>query len=214
MISVAEMNQAFRRSGLTLRKDAVAFINASGIGGPGQPSLDELIKRLDGKQRKFNIGGITSAAGPEGRKGEGKKGKHFHASKHASPLPRPPPPSVDSNVVSRALLEELLSDRADDATDTAALEVISAFDVPRVYYDAIKRQFFSHAAKPGLCGQAKSLVDLYRERLYVLQQRLSRNRLFTQPALNWRGASKRAYCELTMVQGLISSAGQTRQESH
>lgn len=45
-----------------------------------------------------------------------------------------------------------------------------------------------------------------RERLFVLQQRLSRNRLFSQPALNWKGATSRTYCELTLVQGLKGAA--------
>ena len=55
-------------------------------------------------------------------------------------------------------------------------QVVSAFDVPRVYYDPVKKQFFQRQQAPTLQPEARSLVDLYRERLHTLQQRLGRNK--------------------------------------
>jgi len=50
-------------------------------------------------------------------------------------------------------------------------------------------------------------VSLYRERFHLLSQRLARNRHFSRPAL---GGAAGGACELTPLQALLGSAGQTR----
>ena len=63
-----------------------------------------------------------------------------------------------------------------------------------------------------MLAAAESKVALYRERFHLLAQRLSRNKHFTRPALRASadGAGGAGLCELTPLQGLLGSAGQTR----
>lgn len=66
-----------------------------------------------------------------------------------------------------------------------------------------------HARTP-LMLFAPRLRSVDAQRFALLQQRISRNKLFTRPALSSAGASDGArYCELTPLQALLGTAGET-----
>lgn len=97
---------------------------------------------------------------------------------------------------------------------------VDAFAIPRVAYDAVRRtlhrcdslalrccsnMFVRLPATASLLGPPDSKVALSRERLYILSQRLSRNRLFSRPALG----TGEARCELTPLTSLLGAHGST-----
>lgn len=64
-------------------------------------------------------------------------------------------------------------------------------------------------APPRVLAAPESKLALLRERFNLLAQRLARNKLFSRPAL--RGVSTGSgYCEVTPLQALLGTAGETR----
>ena len=96
-----------------------------------------------------------------------------------------------------------------------ALTVVDAFSVPRFTYDLVRRQFCLVPGKPRLHAPAETKIGMYRERFALLHQRIMRNRLFTRPVLGGGGggggsAPGGGYCELTQLQALLGTAGETK----
>ena len=92
----------------------------------------------------------------------------------------------------------------------AALVVVDAFKVPRYVFDLVRRQFCLATGRPRLHAPAEAKVGLYRDRFALLQQRILRNRKFTRPVLGAAGVGTDAFCELTQLQALLGTVGETR----
>ncbi|KAK9827395.1 hypothetical protein WJX81_006181 [Elliptochloris bilobata] len=103
-----------------------------------------------------------------------------------------------------AILRGLKRQRADP------IQVISAFQVPRVKFDSIRRAFYLAPDRAPLLGLAQDKLDLYMQRLYVLQQRLRRIPMFCGPVYNRMRTSERDFCELTELKALLGSVGEVR----
>ncbi len=68
----------------------------------------------------------------------------------------------------------------------------------------------SAPAASRVLAPADAKVSLYRERFHLLAQRLARNKLFSRPALRGVAAAGAGFCELTPLQALLGTAGETR----
>ncbi len=99
------------------------------------------------------------------------------------------------------------------------ITIVDAFEMPKFAYDAQRRTFYEKTAindatrDATVDAEADSKIELYRERFKLLQQRISRHRMFTKPSFecgSTRANETRAYCELTPLTGLLGAAGETR----
>jgi DNA polymerase epsilon subunit 2 len=98
------------------------------------------------------------------------------------------------------------------------ITIVDAFEMPKLAYDAQRRTFYEKIAvndatrDATVDAEADSKIELYRERFKLLQQRISRHRMFTKPSFECGGGANdaRAYCELTPLTGLLGAAGETR----
>ena len=98
------------------------------------------------------------------------------------------------------------------------ITIVDAFEMPKLAYDAQRRTFYEKTAvndatrDATVDAEADSKIELYRERFKLLQQRISRHRMFTKPSFECGGGANdtRTYCELTPLTGLLGAAGETR----
>lgn len=97
------------------------------------------------------------------------------------------------------------------------ITVVDAFRTPKFTYDTQRRVFHESTSRaagqknaPTINGVANSKIELYRERFLLLQQRISRHRMFLKPSFNCGAAVDRVHCELTPLTGLLGASGETK----
>ncbi|BDA47706.1 DNA polymerase epsilon subunit 2 [Coccomyxa sp. Obi] len=93
---------------------------------------------------------------------------------------------------------------------TEPVQIISAFDTPKIRYDPIRKVFYQLPGQPSLHGSAEEKVQMYLDRMYLLLQRLKRNRNFSRPAFAGIKADSRDFVELTELKALLGCVGQVR----
>uniref|UniRef100_A0A7S0MZV0 DNA polymerase epsilon subunit n=1 Tax=Pyramimonas obovata TaxID=1411642 RepID=A0A7S0MZV0_9CHLO len=117
---------------------------------------------------------------------------------------------LKSTILDVETVEKLIGDLLEGVVqDDSATHVIGAFDMPKFNYDPIKKAFYKVSTKPDMFGDANAKISLYQERLMILRNRVSRNKLFAKPSFEL-SSSRREYCELTSVQGLMGLYGETK----
>lgn len=95
--------------------------------------------------------------------------------------------SVVGNIVTAALLEDVVADFRRDAKDVAdeAVQLLDAFHMPRLDYDRMRKNFtlvpFGKEERT-LYGEAVAKVDMFNQRYALVQQRILRDASF-QPKL-------------------------------
>eukprot|EP00041_Stephanoeca_diplocostata_P020566 m.463027 g.463027 ORF g.463027 m.463027 type:complete len:579 (+) comp21608_c0_seq2:323-2059(+) len=103
-----------------------------------------------------------------------------------------------------------VGDWTDDAdrTETPTLQVIGAFDVPKLQYSTDRKHFVAVRGTPVLhSDSAEPKALLWRERFTILRQRTLRNKLFSR-ALEGSAAEKSAF-KLTPLSALLGSSRQS-----
>ncbi|KAK9814165.1 hypothetical protein WJX72_001491 [[Myrmecia] bisecta] len=108
------------------------------------------------------------------------------------------------------MIRDLLGGTASGQHATEMIQVINAFDVPRVRYEPIRKAFYCQAEQLSLHGGPQDKQQVYLDRMYLLQQRLRRNPMFSKPVFDNLGGTSRAFCELTELKALLGLVGQTR----
>ncbi|KAK9905544.1 hypothetical protein WJX75_001819 [Coccomyxa subellipsoidea] len=93
---------------------------------------------------------------------------------------------------------------------TEPVQIISAFDAPKLRYDPIRKVFYQVQGRPPLHGCAEDKVQMYLDRMYLLLQRLKRNRNFSRPAFAGIKADSRDFVELTELKALLGCVGQVK----
>jgi DNA polymerase epsilon subunit 2 len=86
------------------------------------------------------------------------------------------------------------------------IEVIDAFDMPRVQYDSTHRAYSAAAVPRALHASAAAQRDVYASRLALIRQRILRNKIFKRPALERRSGP--AGLSLSDVEALQPNSGQ------
>ncbi|KAF3438371.1 hypothetical protein FNV43_RR21133 [Rhamnella rubrinervis] len=112
-------------------------------------------------------------------------------------------------VVTLLLEAEAAVDEGSDGavtTTASALRVIDAFLVPKFRYDPIKKLFYEHTGSLPIHGDASAKAALYRDRLLLLFQRLSRDQHFSKPAFSSE-MSHFGSCEISPIQSLVGQMG-------
>ncbi|CAK0783094.1 hypothetical protein CVIRNUC_006289 [Coccomyxa viridis] len=90
------------------------------------------------------------------------------------------------------------------------VQVISAFQAPKLRYDPIRKIFFPQDRAHSLHGTAEDKIQMHLDRMYLLLQRLRRNRNFSRPAFAGLKAASRGFIELTELKALLGCVGETR----
>ncbi|KAH6770525.1 DNA polymerase epsilon subunit B2 [Perilla frutescens var. hirtella] len=89
---------------------------------------------------------------------------------------------------------------------SSALRIIDAFDVPKFRYDPIKKLFHKYSGKLPIYGDASAKVTLYRDRFFLLFQRLSRDPHFSRPVFD-SDMSDYGSCQISPIQSLVGQTG-------
>jgi DNA polymerase epsilon subunit 2 len=87
------------------------------------------------------------------------------------------------------------------------LTVCDAFKTKRYAYDGQRRMFDEVSKAGGIECEAGSKIDLYRDRFLLLQQRLNRSRMFSQPTLT---TSARQGLTLSSIQSLLGDVKESK----
>ncbi|KAA3490160.1 DNA polymerase epsilon subunit 2-like [Gossypium australe] len=82
------------------------------------------------------------------------------------------------------LLEAEAAEEESPSSSHSSIRVVDAFLIPKFRYDPIKKHFFQHAGSLPIHGEASAKAALYRDRLLLLFQRVSRDQHFIKPAFD------------------------------
>ncbi|KAL8240096.1 hypothetical protein R6Q59_013451 [Mikania micrantha] len=89
---------------------------------------------------------------------------------------------------------------------STSFSVIDAFQFPKFCYDPIRKMFCEHTGRPLLHGDSPAKAWLYRDRFFLLSQRLSRIPQFSRPSFN-SDLSEFGSCEISQIQSLVGRTG-------
>eukprot|EP01018_Ginkgo_biloba_P028571 Gb_41127 [translate_table: standard] len=119
--------------------------------------------------------------------------------------------SVKTTVLDKEAVQQVLSLLTETNTDTSGhnqpgLRIVDVFLVSKFCYDPIRKMFYEFTGKLPIHSEASGKAALYRDRLQLLQQRLSRDRHFARPAFDSE-ETRCGSCEMTPIQSLIGCTG-------
>ncbi|XP_031251129.1 DNA polymerase epsilon subunit B [Pistacia vera] len=118
---------------------------------------------------------------------------------------------IDGELVHRVISLLLEAEGATEedpslASNHSGLRVIDAFLVPKFLYDPIKKQFYQHPGSLPIHGEASAKAALYRDRLLLLFQRVSRDQHFSKSSFDAE-TSEFGSCEISTIQSLVGQRG-------
>jgi DNA polymerase epsilon subunit 2 len=104
----------------------------------------------------------------------------------------------------RALLKTAATtnSNATNKSSSNSVQVISAFDTPRLVYDTLLQQFHYEPCKPSLLGTAQDKLEMMTQRYAMIHQRVMRNELFKKGARSQK-------LTLTSIDRLLGTANRT-----
>ena len=117
----------------------------------------------------------------------------------------------DERRITASLVSEVIDRAKGNGTDESLVEVIDAFQVPRIMYDPIRKLFHKDTKPRKLFGDGQSKVQLYIDRFSMIQQRLRRHKLFRPTKWNQLVSSRaQEVAELTELKALLGCVGERR----
>ncbi|XP_012153636.1 DNA polymerase epsilon subunit 2 [Megachile rotundata] len=99
-------------------------------------------------------------------------------------------------------IEECIRPDTLKATETV-LNVIDAFDIPKIKYDLNKKKFILSTVAPDLYAEAQYKSEIFKNRFELLWYRTLRHELFNPPRL---GEKKDDWIELVPIEHLLSES--------
>ncbi|EIE23695.1 DNA polymerase epsilon, subunit B [Coccomyxa subellipsoidea C-169] len=117
---------------------------------------------------------------------------------------------ASSTKLTAAQAQTVIGSLCGSGEKTDPVQVISAFDTPKLRYDPIRKVFYQIQGRPTLHGSSEEKVQMYLDRMYLLLQRLKRNRNFSRPAFAGIKADSRDFVELTELKALLGCVGQVK----
>lgn len=105
-------------------------------------------------------------------------------------------------------IKEALKAMYGAAQEQDFIQVISAFEVPKLLYDSMRKCFYRAEKTPKLLGNAEDKMDLYINRFYLVHQRLRRKKGWYRPAIV--DATSDSFVELTELKAMLGVVGETR----
>jgi hypothetical protein len=113
---------------------------------------------------------------------------------------------VDSDIIHKVMQTMEGEDSGDPGSNTV---IISAFDAPEFKYNVAKRVFQEVNGERQRFADADSKGSLFRERYFLIEQRLLRHQSFTKPfAITAAAASE--YYQLTRIEALQGSGREAK----
>ncbi|MBA0806578.1 hypothetical protein Gohar_022450, partial [Gossypium harknessii] len=104
------------------------------------------------------------------------------------------------------LLDAEAAEEESPSSSHFSIRVVDAFLIPKFRYDPIKKHFFQHAGSLPIHGEASAKAALYRDRLLLLFQRVSRDQHFIKPAFD-TDVDTSPSCQLSTIQSLVGQRG-------
>ncbi|PPR96657.1 hypothetical protein GOBAR_AA24020 [Gossypium barbadense] len=104
------------------------------------------------------------------------------------------------------LLDAEAAEEESPSSSHSSIRVVDAFLIPKFRYDPIKKHFFQHAGSLPIHGEASAKAALYRDRLLLLFQRVSRDQHFIKPAFD-TDVDTSPSCQLSTIQSLVGQRG-------
>ena len=116
--------------------------------------------------------------------------------------------SLKSNMLDKGTIMVMIDGLKglEDPKLSKALQVVDAFELPKVIYDPVRKIMYTHAGNLEVHGDASAKASLYRNRFQLLQQRLMKDKHFVKPAFEGH-QSTYGSCEITPLQSLVGSSG-------
>ena len=104
-----------------------------------------------------------------------------------------------------SLLEEVVAELSRNGRDVTeeALQLLNAYQMPRLEYDSMRKTFTLVNSKKSLIGEASDKVDMFAQRYALIHQRILRQDIF-QPKLVGGGGGTHV---LTPVESLLGRGG-------
>eukprot|EP00877_Chromochloris_zofingiensis_P012640 jgi/Chrzof1/762/Cz01g27210.t1 len=118
----------------------------------------------------------------------------------------------DDGMITQQQMESAIRQLAGTTSERDLVFVIDAFDVPKISYDPITKRLYADNHPKSLIATAQAKHKLYLDRLYLLYQRLRRNKRFQppNPVLSSRSGAKTMQAQLTELMALKGVVGQHR----
>ncbi|MBA0864953.1 hypothetical protein Goshw_007575 [Gossypium schwendimanii] len=122
--------------------------------------------------------------------------------------------SVKSSIIDKEAVHQVVSllldaeaaEEESPSSSHSSIRVVDAFLIPKFRYDPIKKHFFQHAGSLPFHGEASAKAALYRDRLLLLFQRVSRDQHFIKPAFD-TDVDTSPSCQLSTIQSLVGQRG-------
>lgn len=112
-------------------------------------------------------------------------------------------------IVSMELLEEVIADMSSDGggtqQDNSLLQLLQAFDMPRLSYSVVTQQFSLQAAPTSILGQPTDKIDRLLHRYQLIHQRLMKQELFRSSTAVVASRNNKKHT-LTSVESLLGSS--------
>ena len=114
----------------------------------------------------------------------------------------------NARVVNVSLLEEVVAELSRNGRDVTeeALQLLNAYQMPRLEYDAMRRTFSLVNCTKSLIGEAADKVDMFAQRYSLIHQRILRQDIF-QPKVVGGGDRGGGTHVLTPVESLLGRSG-------
>eukprot|EP00956_Cyclotella_meneghiniana_P040265 scaffold191200_cov73-Cyclotella_meneghiniana.AAC.1 len=114
----------------------------------------------------------------------------------------------NAKVVNVSLLEEVVAELSRNGRDVTeeALQLLNAYQMPRLEYDAMRRTFSLVNSTKSLIGEASDKVEMFAQRYSLIHQRILRQDIFQPKVVGGRDRGGGTHV-LTPVESLLGRSG-------
>lgn len=111
----------------------------------------------------------------------------------------------NAKVVNVSLLEEVVAELSRNGRDVTeeALQLLNAYQMPRLEFDSMRKTFTLVSSKKSLIGEASDKVDMFAQRYALMHQRILRQDIFQPKLVGGAGGTH----VLTPVESLLGMGG-------
>eukprot|EP00798_Chlamydomonas_sp_ICE-L_P003761 gene3761-13821_t len=118
--------------------------------------------------------------------------------------------TTHSGVITSDSIELAIAQLQGSSQAAEMVAVINAYEVPKISYDPVGRKLYADHQQRTLLAGAEAKHKLYTDRLYLIHQRMRRNRMFQQGNQIMKGATNIPTAHLSDLQSLKGIVGEAR----
>ena len=112
----------------------------------------------------------------------------------------------DTGIVTQQLLAQVVSQLSHDSQDimSESIQLLTSFELPRLHYDVMRKEF-SLLKPETILGSPQDKIEMFIQRLALLEQRLMRQEVFRPQLVSTNEIA--ASVTLTPVESLLGRGG-------